>query len=213
MLFADILADPKRFDRSDQELEILAEIKKNVQTINDITTRVLEFTGQDIVENLPVDINVIIQTVLRLWTPIIKQAGINVDFSPQPDLPSVLGDRIALQQALGNLVRNGIEAMNRGGSLTLITSLVPSSLPEQEEKVVISCRDTGPGIEEGLKNLIFDPFFSSKPSNSGLGLTIARQIVKRHGGRLVCSSSNAKQTVFCIELPIGQGLDSKRNSS
>ena len=200
MLFSDILADERRFTRSGQELELLADINNNVRTVTDIITRVLGFTDRNASPALSVDINAMIQDILQLWSPLLKRAGIKTDFSPRPDLPCVAGDRVELGQAVGSLVRNAMEAMNGGGALTLTTTRTQSA--QNEEKVVITCTDTGPGIDEKLKNFIFDPFFSTKQGNSGMGLTIARLIVNRYGGRIFRQSARAGKTVFCIELPL-----------
>ncbi len=200
MLFTDILADTKRFARSAHELDILTEIRDNVRIINDNFTSLLECIGQDQNESLPVDINTVIESLLQFWEPMIKRTGINVDSSLCPDLPPISANRMMLRQALDNLVRNAIEAMDTGGTLTLTTSMERSSLSGRGEMVVIACEDTGTGIADGMKKQIFEPFFSSKPANHGLGLTVARQIVRESGGRLTCSS-RAGQTVFRIELP------------
>ena len=208
MLFTDILANEKRFTRSDQELELLADINNNVRTVTDIITRALGFTDRNASPVLSVDINGMIRDILQLWSPLLKRAGIEADFSPRPDLPCVAGDRVELGQAVGSLVRNAMEAMNTGGSLTLTTARaqpLPNSEKSQHgetEKVIITCTDTGPGIDEKLKNFIFDPFFSTRQGNSGMGLTIARLIVNRHGGRIFRQSARAGKTVFCIELPL-----------
>ncbi len=200
MLFTDILADEKRFSRSDQELELLADINNNVRTVTDIITRVLGFTGQDASPALSVDINAMIRDILQLWSPIIKRNSIRVDVSLQPDLGCVTGDRVELGQAVGSLVRNAIESMKGGGTLTLTTARAQSA--QNEERALITCTDTGPGIDVELKKSIFDPFFSDKQTNSGIGLSVARRIAGRYGGMLSCLASAPGKTIFSIELPL-----------
>lgn len=208
MLFTDILADENRFPRSEQEVELLADIRDNVRTITDIITRVLGFTGQAFPPVHDVDINAIIRDILQLWSPEIKRAGIGVGFSPHPDLPKVTGDRVELGQAIGSLVSNAIEAMKGGGTLTLATARAQSfhnrenSQEGEKEVMLITCTDTGPGMDDTLKKSIFDPFFSTKQTNSGIGLTVARRIAKRYGGMLSCLASTPGNTVFRIELPL-----------
>ena len=196
MLFADIMADPKRFARSDQEMEILAEIKKNVRVITDIITGILDFT-EDTLSSGPVDINQVIKDALYLRESLLKQARIKAVFSPASDLPLITGNHIALQQAIGNLIGNGSEAMTKGGALTITTAKVQSTV----NTIMITCTDSGPGIKGNLKKQIFAPFFSTKRNHSGLGLPVTRQIVERHGGRVYCSCGKAGATVFTIELP------------
>ncbi len=200
MLFSDILADERRFTRSGQELELLADINTNIRLVTDIITRIQGFTDRNASPDPCLDINDMIRDILQLWSPILKRTGIKANFSPEPDLPCVAGNRAELGQAVSALVRNAMEAMDTGGALTLATALTQSA--QNEEKVVITCADTGPGIDEELENFIFNPFFSTKQGNSGMGLTIARWIVNRHGGRIFCQSAEAGKTVFCIELPL-----------
>ena len=208
MLFTDILADENRFSRSEQELEFLADIRDNVRTMTDIITRILDFTEQAVSPAQSVDINGMIRDILQLWSPEIKRAGIGVDFSPHPDLPRVPGDRVELGQAIGSLVRNAIEAMKGGGTLTMTTARAQSfqnrENPQdgENEVVRITCADTGPGIDHALKKSIFDPFFTTRQSISGMGLTVARRIAKRYGGVLSCLASTPGKTVFVLELPL-----------
>ena len=202
MLFSGILADERRFTRSDQELELLADISNNVRTVTDIITRVLGFTdGNPSPGRGGVRINDMIRDVLELWSPMLKRAGIETGFSPGPDLPCVEGNRAELGQVVSALIRNGMEAMHTGGVLSLTTAST-SSQSGAMDTVVITCTDTGPGLDEKLKNFIFEPFFSTRQGNSGMGLTIARWIVTRHGGRIFCQTTGAGKTVFCVELPV-----------
>lgn len=207
MLFVDILADPKRFRRSRQETEILDEIKENVQKITDIIGRVFDFARLNSSHRLPSDINRLLQDMLRLWTPKMKQSAITPEFNPQPDLPRITGDSVELQQAFSNLILNAIEAMPEGGTLSLTTATALSAFHAQRKVVVVTCGDTGPGIPDDLRKAIFNPFFSTKAESSGLGLTISYQIIKRHGGVLYCSASEVDKTIFSIELPIDHGHD------
>ena len=199
MLFADILADPKRFARSEQELEMLAEIKENVRLITDTITRVLDFM-QDDGSLEPVDINAIIQDMLLLRQPGMTKARIKVSFSPAPDLSPVTGNRKALQQVVGNLIRNGAESIGDNGTLTLATSL-EHCRAAAGDKVIITCMDSGAGLDIKLKERIFNPFFSTRENHPGLGLFVARRIVERHGGTIFCRSGRKGATVFVFELP------------
>jgi signal transduction histidine kinase len=207
MLFVDILADPKRFRRSSQETEILDEIKENVQKITDIIARVFDFARLNSSHRLPSDINKLLQDMLRLWIPKMKQSAITAEFRPQPDLPRITGDSVELQQAFSNLILNAIEAMPEGGTLSLTTATALSAFHAQRKVIVITCRDTGIGIPDDLRKSIFNPFFSTKAESSGLGLTISYQIIKRHGGVLYCSASDEGKTVFSIELPVDHRHD------
>jgi signal transduction histidine kinase len=100
-----------------------------------------------------------------------------------------------LKQILLNLMKNGIEAMQQGGKLT-----ITSSCDEANVQIMIS--DTGEGIAPEYLSRIFDPFFSMKEEGTGLGLPISMRMVKNHGGDLQVQSKLGEGTQFTISLPI-----------
>jgi len=202
MLFVDILADQRRYSRSEQELEILAEVKENVQRITDIITRVFDYARPGSSNKVPSDINKLLEDILRLWAPKINRASIETKLSLQPDIPLVTGDSGELQQVLSNLILNAIEAIDKGGTLTITTKTALSTFHKNRQILLITVKDTGKGIPDNLRNTIFNPFFSTKPEGAGLGLTISYQIIKRHGGVLSCNKSGPEGTLFSIELPL-----------
>jgi len=206
MLFVDILADPKRFKRSDQELEILGEVKENVEKITGIITRMFDFSRPNSSNKYPSDTNKLMEDIVRLWTPKITRAGIDIKLSLQTDIPQITGDSVELQQVFSNLILNATEAMADGGTLTIDTSMALSTfhLPKEKKVILITVHDTGKGIRNDIKQTIFNPFFSTKNGHSGLGLSISYQIIKRHGGVLSCNKSDSGGTQFNIELPLDQ---------
>jgi two-component system nitrogen regulation sensor histidine kinase NtrY len=119
-----------------------------------------------------------IDFVLRLW--------------PQP--LNVLADRDKLRGVFVNIVKNGIQAVERKGSITLETSL-------ENRVCVVRITDTGPGISDEVRTKIFEPNFSTKSEGMGLGLAIAKRVIEEHGGKISCSSERGKGTVFEIRLP------------
>jgi signal transduction histidine kinase len=112
---------------------------------------------------------------------------------------SVKGDEIFLRQALINLLQNSVEAMPRGGNLTVKSS--PSR--GAEGFLDISISDTGHGISEDVKNKVFLPFFTTKEKGTGLGLAIVHKIIISHGGSISVESSE-KGTTFTVRLPSGK---------
>ncbi|MHB8573257.1 MAG: PAS domain S-box protein [Candidatus Dormibacteria bacterium] len=113
------------------------------------------------------------------------------------DTPSVLGRPSELREVVVNLVNNALDAMPRGGTLTLTTALV-------DEAVEISVADTGLGMPPDVVKRAFDPFFTTKGrSGTGLGLSIAYKIISQHGGRITLDSTPGKGTTFVVTLPQG----------
>ncbi len=110
----------------------------------------------------------------------------------------VKGDEVLLRQAFTNLLQNSVEAMPKGGELTIRTSIV--SEPE-EKSLMISISDTGHGISENIKDKIFLPFFTTKERGTGLGLAIVHKIVISHGGTITVDSSE-NGTTFHVKLPV-----------
>ncbi|HUV35102.1 MAG TPA: ATP-binding protein [Candidatus Desulfaltia sp.] len=104
-------------------------------------------------------------------------------------------DAVKLRRALENLIKNAVEAMPRGGVLTV-------GLAQVDGGAVISVRDTGGGVPEEARASVFKPFFSTKPRGTGLGLAIAKHSVEAHGGSIGYESEVGKGTVFTLRLPL-----------
>ncbi|MFN8471960.1 MAG: ATP-binding protein [Anaerolineae bacterium] len=132
-----------------------------------------------------------------------------------PDTPTVRGDATRLEQAMSNLISNAIQAMSEGGILTVRTSKETTrggdgSVQLAPERMlsgsggpwaVIEIEDTGVGIPNSDMRRIFSPFFTTKRSGTGLGLTITQRIVGEHGGEVTVRSGSGEGTVFTVRLP------------
>ena len=135
----------------------------------------------------------IVQEVCALESAAYAAKRIRFDLAVDPSLPLVLADREKLKQALLNLCKNAEEAMPEGGTLTV-------QLRASDGKVILQVCDTGIGVPEGLN--LLEPFATTKPFGSGLGLVIARQIVACHHGELSYASEPGKGTAFSLVLPV-----------
>lgn len=114
------------------------------------------------------------------------------------DVQNIKGDEVLLRQAFTNLLQNSVEAMPKGGELTIRTSTI--SEPE-EKSLMISISDTGHGISENIRDKIFLPFFTTKERGTGLGLAIVHKIIISHGGTITVDSSE-HGTTFNVKLPV-----------
>ena len=110
-------------------------------------------------------------------------------------LPLVECDSEQIKQVLLNLTMNAVQAMENGGEVTLGVSC-------RNGNVVIEVKDQGPGITNENLEKIFSPFFTTKKSGTGLGLTVAQQIVMRHGGEIMVDPNRPRGTIFSILLPM-----------
>ena len=165
--------------------------------------RLQDFTGirrdQPAVE---VDLNQVVQQVLETTESIWRQdraragaAQIHVETALLGGLPPVAGDPAELREAFTNLVLNAVDAMPKGGTLSLRTRAV-------DGQVEVEVRDTGTGIPEHVREKIFDPFFTTKgPKGTGLGLSMAYGILQRHNGRITVESVEGRGTVFRLLFP------------
>ena len=197
---------------SDQELTVL--IRDEADRIRDLVERMEAFTEKP-VERRAVNIHRVLEHVRRL-----AQSGfasrIRVSEVYDPSLPPVWGNRDQLVQVVLNLVKNAAEAIlsdplltERGtGEIVLTTAyqhgmrLAVAGSPHRVHlPLLVTVRDTGPGISEDIKPHLFDAFVSSKPSGSGLGLALVAKIVGDHGG-LIEVDSRPGRTEFRLCLPV-----------
>jgi signal transduction histidine kinase len=120
---------------------------------------------------------------------------VSVDWALTAGLPLVLADPRQVQQAIGNLGRNALQAMPAGGRLTISTR-------QAEDQVEITLRDTGPGIPEELRDRVCEPFFSTRVTGTGLGLPLVRSILAAHRGHFSLESKPGEGSSFTLSLPV-----------
>jgi PAS domain S-box-containing protein len=146
------------------------------------------------------DINDAVRDVLALIRGEMRRHDVLLETELFPDLGSIMGDRVQLQQVILNLIRNGIEAMS---ALTLRPRVLRVSTQTDEHgTVIIAVTDTGTGLDPAKVDCIYDPFFTTKPEGMGMGLSICRSIVEAHGGRLWASPNLPYGSVFRFTLPV-----------
>lgn len=124
----------------------------------------------------------------------IAGSGISVTYSFEPNIDKVKFDKSLLSIALHNIILNARQAMNDRGELYI-------SLEKERDFMIISIRDTGPGIPEEIKKDLFKPFVTTKPGGSGLGLFTAKRILEAHGGKIEVESTTGEGTTVKLYLP------------
>lgn len=141
-------------------------------------------------------LNDIIEDVHALTSTFMRHRGIFFTFHPDPALPKipVIPDKI--RQVVLNLFMNAIEAMQEGGELIVHTDHLP-----QQEQVLVSFSDTGPGISPEILPHIFEPFVTDKDTGTGLGLTITYDIIQQHGGEIRAENNPGKGATLRVWLP------------
>ncbi len=142
-------------------------------------------------------VNDIVRATLELLRPEFDNRGIQIE-ERLANVPLARLDPAQIKQVLVNLCKNAMQAMNRGGMLTLATEPADGA-------VWITVADTGGGIPSELLNRIFEPFYTTKKKGTGLGLMIVQRIVRDHGGRIELESNVGRGTTFRIWLPLEEG--------
>jgi two-component system NtrC family sensor kinase len=201
-----------------RRLEDKEGIKKNLDIIIGQTERItkilrqlLGFVRKKEPERKPLKINTLIETTLDLLDHQIQKQKIRVEATLSENLPQVIGDPDQLQQAFLNLLLNAIQAMPEGGTLRLSAfskTISKEGLEEaQRQYMEVVVEDTGVGIEREAIQNIFNPFFTTKDSGTGLGLMVTQGIIQDHEGWIDVESEIRKGSVFKIYLPSFQGGD------
>ena len=143
------------------------------------------------------DINHVIQELLEFVRPEMDQAGVRIESSLSPRVPLLRIDARFIKQALLNLIKNAVAAMPEGGTLRMETR-------RADGEALVRVSDTGTGIPEEIMGKVFEPYFTTKPFGTGLGLTIVFKIVKEHFGDISVSSRVGEGTTVTLSLPIPQ---------
>jgi signal transduction histidine kinase len=164
---------------------------------SDIIASVRAMFKKEPSERVPTDINQIILTVLSIVSVELEQHSVDVQTQLNEHLPTVLGDKVQLQQVVLNLVMNAVEAMQ---------SVQTHGLKVQTEQtnpgmVHVSIEDTGTGIDPSNLDRVFKPLFTTKANGMGMGLAICRSIIENHDGRIWVSPRTNGGSIFQFELP------------
>ena len=114
-------------------------------------------------------------------------------------LPPIVGDRVQLQQVILNLIMNAVEAL---GQIEDKDREILISTASDAEGISVSVRDNGPGVNYESRGRIFDPFYTTKPSGLGMGLSICRSIIEGHGGRMRVNNADLRGAIFEFILPV-----------
>ncbi|WP_375778942.1 PAS domain S-box protein [Bradyrhizobium sp. ma5] len=164
--------------------------------------RVLAKKGE--IEMVPLDINDVVKDVIPLVARELVSHRVTLKTKLTAALPAILGDRIQLQQVIINLVMNGIEAMD--AVTDRARELVIESSKDDTAHVQLTVTDCGVGIAKDDTDRVLDPFFTTKSSGLGMGLSICRSIVEAHGGRLSVVRKQGPGASFRFDLPLHKEL-------
>jgi two-component system, sporulation sensor kinase E len=168
--------------------------RSEVRRLDSIVTQFLRAIRPSQPRLHPENVNAIVEEAVRFFTPEIQDRDMVVEQELRADLPLLQLDRGQMKQAFYNVIKNSLEAMKRHGTLRIRTDL-------DDTHVIVSFVDTGGGMSAENLSRVFEPYFTTKPSGTGLGLLIVRRIVREHGGELSIESTQGKGLTLTIRLP------------
>ena len=193
LLVEDLASSEDARDR--RMLEKLFTVQSECRHLEEILDAFLQFARVGTLELVPVNLNDLVTSFLEFYRPQADETGIEISPHLEPGLPEVGGDDAVLRQMLMNLCRNATEAMPEGGRLEIQTAV-------DDAHVALVVIDNGHGIDAAAREKMFETFFSTRPSGSGLGLPTVRKIAQAHHGTITCESEPGQGTKFTIRLPI-----------
>jgi signal transduction histidine kinase len=185
----------KLHDGAKGELQQSIDVARSeVDRLDSIVTQFLRAIRPSRPQLRPENLNTIIEEAVRFFAPEIQDRDIVVEQELRSDLPLLQLDRDQMKQAFYNVIKNSVEAMKRHGTLRIRTDV-------DDTHVVIRFADTGGGMSAENLSRVFEPYFTTKPSGTGVGLLIVRRIVREHGGELSIESGQDKGLTLTIRLP------------
>lgn len=179
--------------------EILRDLLDDSRRASDIVDRTKNLFLKQPSQEGQLLLNDVVRRTLDVAEPRLQSANVSVTLRLEEPLPTVLGDAVQIQQVLLNLVTNGMEAIqdvnDNRRSLRISTR-------QGKRHIVVSVRDTGRGFSSQEMTRVFEPFYTTKPSGTGMGLTISRSIIKKHGGRLWAVANVDRGATFRFTIPL-----------
>jgi two-component system NtrC family sensor kinase len=176
-------------------------VQRETERCTSIVRNLLDFARQRPLALKDTNIVAIIDEAISLVEHQAKLRGLSIEKLVTP-VPTIKADAGQLRQAIVNIMLNGCEAMQSGGTLKLTCRLAPGA-----KGIEVSCTDSGAGIPPDRLAKIFDPFFTTKEMGTGLGLSVVYGIVERHSGTIDISSDVGKGTTVSLRLPVARKTD------
>ncbi len=180
--------------------DAIQRIVRDANRASDVVTRIRRFLKRGELQRTPVAIHEVITQVVGFVREKARTEGVKWRVSVERDCPTVLADRIQLQQVLLNLLMNGIDAMKGIEDRPRLLDIKAFS---HQQGVVVAVRDQGTGLEPHVRERIFDAFYTSKPEGLGMGLSISHSIIEAHAGRLWADNNpDGPGATFHFTIPL-----------
>ena len=199
-------------DNADAQ-SLVGDIISEAKVANNIVVEVLEFVRPIRLQVEQTSIAQVLHDAVAMAERKVSRGGVHVTLDSREQLPLIKADHHQLCQLFGNLLTNGLEALNGTGAITVVARQgvayqEPVESPAgraPDTTVVVDVADDGPGLPADVAERVFNPFFTTKPQGSGLGLAIVRKIVDAHNGHIDLTTAPGQGTRFRVTLPLNSG--------
>jgi PAS domain S-box-containing protein len=193
--------------------EVLSDIDLTVTRASELTSRLLAYSGKGKFVVGPIDLSGLARDLARLMKP--ESPGVRVETAIAPELPSVVGDAAQVQQVAMNLFKNALDAVGKEGTVTIrtrrehVTEPIPAFASGEVaappgDYAVLEVEDTGVGMSEDTVTRMFTPFFSTKASGRGLGMSAVLGILRGHHAAMRIRTAPGRGTTFAVLFPCGE---------
>jgi len=181
--------------------EALDDVIKAGNRANDVIGRIRALIKKAPPRKDALGINELVREVIALTRGEVVKNGVSLQPQLAEGLPLIHGDRVQLQQVILNLIMNAVQAMS--GVSEGSRELLIGTGKDASSGVLVAVQDSGSGLDPENSERLFDPFYTTKPSGMGLGLSICRSIVEAHGGRIWASRNAGPGATVQFTLPVG----------
>ena len=185
--------DPELIDALDRAGDQALRAGEMIRSVRSFVTR-------NEIDPRPESLRALIKDLLEVMAGPLRDAKITVEYDLGTGADTILAERIQVQQLLGNLIRNAIDAVK-----TASQPRIRVSMRQVGDELIVNVEDNGPGIAPEIAERLFEPLATNKPQGLGLGLSISRSIVERHGGRIWTDVANLGGAAFSFSLPAAAG--------
>jgi C4-dicarboxylate-specific signal transduction histidine kinase len=182
----------------DEAREAIQRIIRDGSRAGQVVARIRALSQKTRAARESVNINEAIEEIAVLIGAELQRDRVVLQMDLAADLPSVVGDRVQLQQVVMNLILNAVEAMRPVAERE--RNLLIRTEGSEADEVRVTFQDSGTGIDPRTQEEIFDAFYTTKPGGLGMGLAISRSIVENHGGRLWATPNQGRGSTFCFTL-------------
>ncbi|HFQ91224.1 MAG TPA: hypothetical protein ENK27_14215 [Desulfobulbus sp.] len=177
----------------DPAREKLAIVMRETSRMENMTRDMLDFSRPLTLHRADIDLDATLRNSLALAGEAARQRNVTLAYEPEPDLPRIAMDGTRVEQAIVNLLLNGIQASPAGSTVTLRAR-------RAADGIIVDVIDSGDGIPPDQRRKVFDPFFTTKKEGTGLGLPIVRKIIEAHGWSMVILDRTGRGTIFRIAI-------------